>query len=139
MATFTSSFNSLHLNDGEIGLFSAVVLLSQGMLVTHFCGQQHQKSYRDGDMIVCLPTDQRDVCYHHCATVTLHLFADRPRLKSMPRVELLQEQLLDALKLQLTRSHSSDPQLFSNLLMKLTELRAVGMCDHIRIFIITSL
>jgi nuclear receptor subfamily 1 group D protein 3 len=45
----------------------------------------------------------------------------------MPRVELLQEQLLDALKLQLTRSHSSDPQLFSNLLMKLTELRAVGM------------
>lgn len=42
-------------------------------------------------------------------------------------VEQQQEKLTEALKLQLSRSHSSDPQVFPNLLLKLSELRTVGM------------
>lgn len=30
MVAFTTSFNNLHLNDGEIGLYSAIILLSYG-------------------------------------------------------------------------------------------------------------
>jgi nuclear receptor subfamily 1 group D protein 3 len=80
MFNFSMSFNNLHLNDGEIGLFTAVVILTQ----------------------------------------------DRPGLSDPKTVEELQEKLIEALKLQLSRSHSSDPQVFPNLLMKLTELRTVG-------------
>uniref|UniRef100_A0A914UU07 Ecdysone-induced protein 78C n=1 Tax=Plectus sambesii TaxID=2011161 RepID=A0A914UU07_9BILA len=81
MAVFTTSFNNLHLNDGEIGLFSAIILLS----------------------------------------------SDRPKVKQPDRVESLQEKLVEALKLQLSRSRSSDPQLYGNLLAKVAELRAVGL------------
>ncbi|VDP36941.1 unnamed protein product [Soboliphyme baturini] len=77
---FASGFNDLHLNDGEIGLFCAVVLLAP----------------------------------------------DRVGLSDARAVEAQQEKLIEALKLQLSRNHSSDPQLFSNLIMKLSELRTVG-------------
>ncbi|KAL1239644.1 Nuclear hormone receptor [Trichinella pseudospiralis] len=76
---FAVGFNSMHLNDGEIGLFSAVVLLS----------------------------------------------ADRVGLSDPKAVEKQQEKLIEALKLQLTRNHSSDPQALSSLILKLSELRSL--------------
>ncbi|KRZ33109.1 Nuclear hormone receptor E75 [Trichinella pseudospiralis] len=77
---FAVGFNSMHLNDGEIGLFSAVVLLS----------------------------------------------ADRVGLSDPKAVEKQQEKLIEALKLQLTRNHSSDPQALSSLILKLSELRSLN-------------
>ncbi|KRZ18679.1 Nuclear hormone receptor E75 [Trichinella zimbabwensis] len=76
---FAVGFNNMHLNDGEIGLFSAVVLLS----------------------------------------------ADRVGLADPKAVEKQQEKLIEALKLQLTRNHSSDPQALSSLILKLSELRSL--------------
>ncbi|KRX63435.1 Nuclear hormone receptor E75 [Trichinella sp. T9] len=40
-------------------------------------------------------------------------------------VETQQEKLIEALKLQLTRNHSSDPQALSSLILKLSELRSL--------------
>ncbi len=54
------------------------------------------------------------------------MFADRPGLSDPKMVEELQEKVIEAIKLQLSRSHSSNPQVFPNLLMKLSELRTVG-------------
>lgn len=58
--------------------------------------------------------------------IVIYCFADRPKVKQPDRVEALQEKLTEALKLQLSRSRSSDPQLFHNLKNKTAELRAVG-------------
>ncbi|KAK6627133.1 hypothetical protein RUM44_009610 [Polyplax serrata] len=77
---FAASFNVLALNDTELGLFSAVVLLS----------------------------------------------ADRPGVADIKVIEQHQDRLIEALKVQVGRNHSSDPQLFSSLLMKLPELRNLG-------------
>ncbi|XP_068082052.1 ecdysone-induced protein 78C [Anabrus simplex] len=77
---FASTFNALALNDTELGLFSAVVLLT----------------------------------------------ADRPGVTDLKAIEHHQDRLIDALKVQVARNHASDPQLFSNLLVKLPELRNLG-------------
>ncbi|KAL0279738.1 UNVERIFIED_CONTAM: hypothetical protein PYX00_001237 [Menopon gallinae] len=77
---FAASFNSLALNDTELGLFSAVVLLS----------------------------------------------ADRPGVTDIKIIEQHQDRLIEALKVQVGRNHASDPQILSNLLMKLPELRNLG-------------
>ncbi|KFD60454.1 hypothetical protein M514_07026 [Trichuris suis] len=80
MFQFASGCMSLHLNDGEIGIFTAIVLFT----------------------------------------------ADRVGLSDPKLVELHQERLIEALKLQLARNHSSDPQVFSNMILKLSELRSIG-------------
>ncbi|KAF2895676.1 hypothetical protein ILUMI_10498 [Ignelater luminosus] len=77
---FTNSFNALALNDTELGLFSAVVLLT----------------------------------------------ADRPGITDVKTIEHHQDKLIEALKVQVGRNHASEPQLFSNLLIKLPELRNLG-------------
>ncbi|KAF5271030.1 hypothetical protein FQR65_LT05380 [Abscondita terminalis] len=77
---FTNTFNALALNDTELGLFSAVVLLT----------------------------------------------ADRPGITDVKTIEHHQDKLIEALKVQVGRNHASEPQLFSNLLIKLPELRNLG-------------
>ena len=44
----------------------------------------------------------------------------------MKAVERMQDKLIEALKLQMTRNHSTEPHLFANALMKLPELRMLG-------------
>ncbi|XP_057655843.1 ecdysone-induced protein 78C isoform X1 [Diorhabda carinulata] len=77
---FATSFNALALNDTEVGLFSAVVLLT----------------------------------------------ADRPGVTDVKTIEHHQDKLIEALKVQVGRNHASEPQIFSNLLIKLPELRNLG-------------
>ncbi|XP_065162666.1 ecdysone-induced protein 78C-like isoform X2 [Atheta coriaria] len=77
---FASTFNALALNDTELGLFSAVVLLT----------------------------------------------ADRPGITDVKTIEHYQDKLIEALKVQVGRNHANEPQLFSNLLIKLPELRNLG-------------
>ncbi len=38
----------------------------------------------------------------------------------------MQDKLIEALKLQVSRNHSTEPALFANILMKLPELRMLG-------------
>ncbi|CAG9839296.1 unnamed protein product [Diabrotica balteata] len=77
---FAASFNALALNDTEVGLFSAVVLLT----------------------------------------------ADRPGITDVKTIEQHQDKLIEALKVQVGRNHASEPQIFSNLLIKLPELKNLG-------------
>lgn len=44
----------------------------------------------------------------------------------MKAVERMQDKLIEALKLQISRNHSTEPHLFANMLMKLPELRMLG-------------
>ncbi|KRT85291.1 nuclear receptor, partial [Oryctes borbonicus] len=78
---FANTFNALALNDTELGLFSAVVLLT----------------------------------------------ADRPGIMDVKSIEHHQDKLIEALKVQVGRNHASEPQLFSSLLIKLPELRNLGV------------
>ncbi|XP_076265013.1 ecdysone-induced protein 78C isoform X2 [Rhynchophorus ferrugineus] len=77
---FANTFNALALNDTEIGLFSAAVLLT----------------------------------------------ADRPGVTDVKTIEHHQDKLIEALKVQINRNHANEPQVFSNLLIKLPELRNLG-------------
>ncbi|CAH0389919.1 unnamed protein product [Bemisia tabaci] len=77
---FANSFNALALNDTELGLFSAVVLLT----------------------------------------------SDRPGVTDLKAIKQHQDRLLDALKLQVGRNHANEPQVLSNVLLKLPELRNLG-------------
>nr|CAD7575607.1 unnamed protein product [Timema californicum] len=77
---FASTFNTLALNDTELGLFSAVVLLT----------------------------------------------ADRPGVTDLKAIEHHQDRLIDALKVQVSRTHATDPQTLTSLLVKLPELRNLG-------------
>ncbi|CAH2009122.1 unnamed protein product [Acanthoscelides obtectus] len=77
---FASTFNALSLNDTEVGLFSAAVLLT----------------------------------------------ADRPGVSDVKAIERYQDRIVEALKVQVGRNHANEPQIFSNLLIKLPELRNLG-------------
>ncbi|XP_069686503.1 ecdysone-induced protein 78C isoform X2 [Periplaneta americana] len=77
---FASTLNALALNDTELGLFSAIVLLT----------------------------------------------ADRPGVTDLKAIEHHQDRLIDALKVQVSRNHASEPQLLANVLVKLPELRNLG-------------
>ena len=51
---------------------------------------------------------------------------DRVGLSETKAVEAIQDSLIEALKLQLSRNHSMETTLFAGLLTKLPELRTIG-------------
>ena len=51
---------------------------------------------------------------------------DRVGLANQRVVERIQDKLIEALKLQISRNHSTEPALYSAILMKIPELRTVG-------------
>ena len=53
-------------------------------------------------------------------------FSDRVGLTNQKNVERIQDKLIEALKLQVSRNHSTEPAIFANILMKLPELRMLG-------------
>lgn len=54
------------------------------------------------------------------------LTADRPGITDIKMIEHYQDKLIEALKVQVQRNHVNEPQLFSNFLIKLSELRNLG-------------
>ncbi|XP_013414373.1 ecdysone-induced protein 78C isoform X2 [Lingula anatina] len=62
--------------------------------------------------------------------------SDRPGLSDPHAVESMQDGLIEALKLQISRNHSAEINLFSCLLMKLPELRTLGSYhnEHVQWF-----
>ncbi|XP_074600305.1 ecdysone-induced protein 78C [Brevipalpus obovatus] len=87
---FTLSFNNLQMNDTEMGIFAAVILVQ-----AERCGLYDQKA-----------------------------------------ILRIQEKLLEALKLQLARSHANDSQVYPSLMMKIPELRTLGAkhAEHLQWF-----
>jgi nuclear receptor subfamily 1 group D protein 3 len=55
-----------------------------------------------------------------------YFVADRHGIRDMKAVENLWEKLIEALKLQLKRNHSTEENLFGTALVKLSELRTLG-------------
>lgn len=54
------------------------------------------------------------------------LSPDRQGLCDTKAVEKIQDKLIEALKLQVSRNHSTEEHLFATTLMKLPELRTLG-------------
>ncbi|XP_041367161.1 ecdysone-induced protein 78C-like [Gigantopelta aegis] len=52
--------------------------------------------------------------------------ADRHALSDTKSVEKIQDKLIEALKLQVSRNHSTEENLFATIIMKLPELRTLG-------------
>merc|ERR1719483_584638 len=52
--------------------------------------------------------------------------ADRQGLGDSQSVETIQDRLVEALKLQVSRNHSTEENLFAAIIMKLPELRTLG-------------
>ena len=67
------------------------------------------------------PTNQFAPLYHSWACVS-----DRAGLSENKAVEAILDSLIEALKLQLSRTHSMETTLFASLLTKLPELRTIG-------------
>ncbi|XP_064635746.1 ecdysone-induced protein 78C-like [Lineus longissimus] len=62
--------------------------------------------------------------------------SDRAGLTDSKAVELIQDKLIEALKVQITRNHSSEPNLFGSIMMRLPELRTLGAShnEHLNYF-----
>ncbi|RWS30791.1 ecdysone-induced protein 78C-like protein [Leptotrombidium deliense] len=75
------SINNMQLNDTEVGIFSAIVLLQ----------------------------------------------SDRPGIYDSKAIDHNQEKLIEALKLQITRNHQNEPHTFPSLMMKLPEMKSLGV------------
>jgi nuclear receptor subfamily 1 group D protein 3 len=60
----------------------------------------------------------------------LLFFPDRIGLSEGTRVESLQDRLIEALRLQVTRNHSTEENLFPSIILKLPELRTLGAQHH---------
>lgn len=113
---FMLSFNNLHLNDTEIGLFSALVLLSLGKLLL-------------------------TVIYLLLNMIINHLFyfqfyTERFGISDIKAIHRIQESIAEALRLQIIRHHSNDTQLHPNVMMKLPELVQLGIkhAEHLSWF-----
>ncbi|XP_035205960.1 ecdysone-induced protein 78C-like isoform X2 [Stegodyphus dumicola] len=87
---FVTSLNSMELNDTEVALFSAIVLL----------------------------TSERHGIYDHKA------------------IDQLQEKIMEALKIQVSKNHPGELNTFPMLMMKLPELRSLGAkhAEHLEWF-----
>ena len=66
------------------------------------------------------------ITLHSFNTKKQYLPTDRPGIVDSKSVEKIQDRLIEALKLQLARNHSSEPNLFPAVVMKLPELRSLG-------------
>lgn len=60
-----------------------------------------------------------------------HLTADRPGLVNPKAIEALQDEVLQALELQLKVLHPESPRLFAKLLQKMTDLQPL-VAEHVR-------
>lgn len=102
-------FNSLQLNDTEIGIFAAIVLLQSGEYFGNGSGD-HSDSI---------------------SSVT-----ERPGIYDVKTIDRSQKRLLEALKLQIARNHPSESQTFTNAVMNIPELRNLGLkhAEHLQWF-----
>lgn len=60
------------------------------------------------------------------SNTSLFFISDRHGIRDPKAVEIMWDKLIEALKLQLKRNHSTEENLFGTALVKLSELRALG-------------
>lgn len=63
---------------------------------------------------------------------SLVCLSDRPGLVNVKPIEDLQDNMLQALELQLKMNHPDSPQLFAKLLQKMTDLRQI-VTEHVQL------
>ncbi len=117
MFEFATSFGQLRLNDTEIGLFTGVVLATAGTSVFP------PVVYKNIEVSLVF-SKNRDISL--VFTHTWCHISDRAGLTDQRSVERIQDKLTEAIKLQVSRNHSTEPAIFANILMKLPELRMLG-------------
>jgi len=87
-------------------------------------------------LLFCLLTDRPGLVN---TTLTFCLLTDRPGLVNTQAVGKLRDKLCEALQLQLSRNHPTDPHLFQAIWAHLPELRvsrhkSCVLCRHYRQF-----
>ena len=58
--------------------------------------------------------------------IRIHVVSDRQDLEQPDRVDMLQEPLLEALKVYVRKRRPSRPHMFPKMLMKITDLRSIS-------------
>ncbi|XP_067907932.1 peroxisome proliferator-activated receptor gamma isoform X1 [Heterodontus francisci] len=136
---FAMKFNGLGLNDCDIAIFIAVVILSGGSFQEswEFLG-------RNSPIIGCCSfirrqTQSTDAYLNVLSTNAMvadqkspKKIHDRPGLLNVKPIEELQDSILQALALQLKINHPDSPQLFAKLLQKMTDLRQI-VTEHVQL------
>lgn len=106
---FANQLLPLEMDDAETGLLSAICLLCGGMT-----------------NILIISFNKEFQC---CSTLILFHFVsptDRQDLEQAEKVDVLQEPLLEALKIYVRRRRPHKPHMFPKMLMKITDLRSIS-------------
>ncbi|KAM9823975.1 thyroid hormone receptor beta isoform 2-T3 [Neosynchiropus ocellatus] len=105
------SLSSFNLDDSEVALLQAVILLSSG---------KTGASDRDAKMLVS----------HSCSILSAS--SDRPGLSSVEQIERCQDEFLLAFEHYINYRKHKVPHFWPKLLMKVTDLRMIGACHASR-------
>lgn len=106
---FANQLLPLEMDDAETGLLSAICLLCGGTTTSSF--PAHSKSINGVQSL------------HFFCFV---FFTDRQDLEEADKVDVLQEPLLEALKIYVRKRRPHKPHMFPKMLMKITDLRSIS-------------
>ncbi|KAJ8788103.1 hypothetical protein J1605_005402 [Eschrichtius robustus] len=109
---FAVKFNALELDDSDLAIFIAVIILSGE------AGAGGEEPRAPGE----------SACPQGPAASPI----DRPGLLNVKPIEDIQDNLLQALELQLKLNHPESSQLFAKLLQKMTDLRQI-VTEHVQL------
>ncbi|KHN74826.1 Nuclear hormone receptor E75 [Toxocara canis] len=170
MINFATSISALQLSDSEVGIFTAVVLLSQGFLRLDqsdqvslikngffemwlvrvsrvFSELSGSLMLSDGNIVsrqqleIIYGSDLTNMMINFATSISALQLSDsevgiftavvllsqeRPCLNDYGQVDQLKEKLLEALKLKIASTRTTEQQLFEILLMKRQHLKSIG-------------
>uniref|UniRef100_A0A3Q2QJG9 Retinoic acid receptor, alpha b n=1 Tax=Fundulus heteroclitus TaxID=8078 RepID=A0A3Q2QJG9_FUNHE len=109
--SFANQLLPLEMDDAETGLLSAICLLCGGTA----------------------PTPSKRWCLVKISVPDLFLCADRQDLEESHKVDVLQEPMLEALKIYVRRRRPDKPCMFPKILMKITDLRSISVMGSERV------
>ncbi|KAI4876284.1 hypothetical protein NFI96_007477 [Prochilodus magdalenae] len=114
---FANQLLPLEMDDAETGLLSAICLL---------CGESEQ-------FTVVVTGARRPplkalvlITTAHANSLYVYLSTDRQDLEESDKVDILQEPLLEALKIYVRKRRPHKPHMFPKMLMKITDLRSIS-------------
>ncbi|KAI4532544.1 hypothetical protein MG293_017809 [Ovis ammon polii] len=142
---FAVKFNALELDDSDLAIFIAVIILSGGSTASLFAEPPAKTDHKlevpktKGKPIKCesLAEYASDVGPENFVTQppvlsSVSALPDRPGLLNVKPIEDIQDNLLQALELQLKLNHPESSQLFAKLLQKMTDLRQI-VTEHVQL------
>ncbi|CAK8675968.1 unnamed protein product [Clavelina lepadiformis] len=120
-------FNNLIVGDGLILPLTDVYVSFGFISKIKIAGDLIESKLNFAKKVTQLELNDREMSLFIAVII---LSPDRPGLMHSNAVEKIQEELLMALKLQLSLSHPHKPRMFADLLLKMTELRQL-VADHV--------